>query len=104
MGEPGRPSASQRGYDATWRKLREAILAEEPTCRYCDELGITTPAQHVDHIIPLHRRPDLRLERTNLQPLCADCHNSVKAKEESRGTRMGCDVNGLPLGGHWHDD
>lgn len=99
-----RPSAAKRGYDATWQKLRESVLAAEPACRYCQEMGITEPAEHVDHIIPLHVRPDLRLEPTNLQPLCPECHNSVKAREEVRGARIGCDVKGMPLGGHWHDD
>lgn len=89
-------SAASRGYDAAWRKLRSVILAGEPLCRYCAEVGITTLACHVDHIEPLSKRPDLRLDPNNLQPLCEYHHNVVKAREEWIGEPVGCDIYGNP--------
>ena len=91
-----RPSSHKRGYDATWRKLRRAVLADEPFCRYCQEVGETCVAVHVDHIVPLRERPDLRLDRGNLQPLCEYHHNVTKAREEARGEPLGVDIDGTP--------
>jgi 5-methylcytosine-specific restriction enzyme A len=64
----------ERGYDATWKKLRALFIAENPICKHCDERNIITVATDVDHIIDIVKRPDLRLEWTNLQALCKRCH------------------------------
>jgi 5-methylcytosine-specific restriction protein A len=58
------------------------VLAEEPLCRKCLESGQVAAAIDVDHIIPLRRRPDLRLDRSNLQSLCKS-HHSQKTLLES---------------------
>lgn len=79
-----RGSARARGYDKTWEKLRAAKLADDPLCEHCEKQGRTTPAQDVDHIIPIRERPDLRLARDNLQSLCRPCHNRKTARERSR--------------------
>jgi len=77
-----RPSASRRGYDSThWARFRKLRLAEEPLCRFCLEEGRYTPSEHVDHIIPLRERPDLRLSREGTRCLCAPCHNRRKDSE-----------------------
>lgn len=70
-----RGSAHSRGYGASWRKLREAVLDAEPLCRWCSQRGRVTPAQEVDHIIPL--RDGGTNELDNLQPLC-DLHHRQK--------------------------
>lgn len=70
-----RPGSAARGYDAAWRALRADVLAREPNCRRCANLGILRKAKMVDHIHTVAARPDLRLERSNLQPLCWPCHN-----------------------------
>lgn len=81
-GQDERPfSAARRGYDRQWRRFRLAVLAEDPLCRFCLERGQYTPAEHVDHIIPLRERPDLRLVRTNCRGLCQTCHNRRKDSE-----------------------
>lgn len=72
-----RLSPSKRGYDYFWKKIRLAVLREEPLCRACQ-----APATCVDHIQPLKQGGDH--SRWNLQPLCASCHNS-KTWHESRG-------------------
>jgi hypothetical protein len=80
------PSASARGYDRQWRKLRERVLYEEPLCRLCQAAGRVEAATEVDHIIPLRVRPELRLERSNARPLCGPCHRQVTgAFNRSRG-------------------
>jgi 5-methylcytosine-specific restriction protein A len=65
----------QRGYDATWYRLRAMVLAEEPLCQDCTEQGRTTPANEVHHMVTIRQRPDLRLERSNLRSLCKPCHS-----------------------------
>lgn len=94
-------NSTARGYDRRWRKLRLLVLREEPLCRLCREIGRVRLAQVVDHIKP--KSDGGTDERENLQPLCAHCHDSVKATLERTGRLKGCDVNGLPLDPthHW---
>lgn len=90
--KPSRPSTpstsrhtqtrTQRGYDNTWLRLSRMCLAEEPLCRYCAEEGRVSVATVSDHIIPIQVRPDLRLERENVQSLCTACHSGRKQREE----------------------
>lgn len=77
-----RRRAAREVYDWTWRKLSRAVLAMEPLCRACMAAGRVQLATEVDHIIPAAERPDLRLERGNLQPLCKPCHS----QKTSRGS------------------
>jgi len=70
-------SASARGYGKDWQRLRQRVLAEEPLCRLCHAEGRVTAATEVDHIEPLHLRPDLRLVRSNTRPICHPCHREV---------------------------
>jgi 5-methylcytosine-specific restriction protein A len=67
----------QRGRPA--RRERTRILAEEPTCRHCDKLGIVTPSEEVDHIIPLSLGGGE--DRSNKQALCKPCHAAKTARE-----------------------
>lgn len=77
-----------------WWSLRYRQLQKEPLCRFCKELGKTTAATVVDHIIPHKGNRQLFEDEKNLQSLCAICHSSTKAKIESRGD-FGCDVDGI---------
>lgn len=77
-----RPSASQRGYDAAWRKLRRLIMAERPLCVDCLAEGLVKVGEAVDHIIPIEQRPDLRLDPNNLAVRCHSHHNSKTARED----------------------
>ena len=63
-----------RGYDWQWRKVRLRVLAEEPCCVDCEKDGVVQPAEHVHHIVPINVDRSLRLERSNLVPLCVECH------------------------------
>lgn len=70
-------SCTARGYGADWRRVRAAVLAGEPLCRFCAEVGRVTAATEVDHIRPFHGRSDpQRLDPENLRPLCTPCHRA----------------------------
>jgi 5-methylcytosine-specific restriction protein A len=74
-----RESASARGYDVAWRRLRLVVLAEEPLCRFCQTRGLVVAASEVDHVVPISIRADLRLVRANLRPLCRPSHAALTA-------------------------
>lgn len=80
--DKARGSAAKRGYDAAWRKLRLQFLSVNPLCLFCIEQKRVVQATVVDHIITIADRPDLRLEWTNLRPLCKPCHDTHTAKEQ----------------------
>jgi 5-methylcytosine-specific restriction protein A len=75
-----RASASARGYDATWQRLRRMHLNANPWCVFCLEKGLVVEGEHVDHKLTIRERPDLRLDPENLQTLCAPCHNGRKQR------------------------
>ena len=66
-----------------WRMLRKEVLTAEPLCRICREHGRLTPATIVDHIMPIRQGGD-KMDRSNLQPLCARCHERKSIEEGSR--------------------
>lgn len=76
-----RGSAYSRGYDRKWRKLRNRHLAEHPLCRICEAENRVTAATEVDHIEPISRSPERRLDPTNLQSLCHPHHVAKTARE-----------------------
>lgn len=83
-----RGSAASRGYDRRWQKCRRAFLAAYPLCLFCYEQGRLTPANEVDHILTIKERPDLRLDWSNLRPLCKPCHSARTARDQ-RGSPAG---------------
>ncbi|MDW5314084.1 HNH endonuclease signature motif containing protein [Rhizobium sp. PL01] len=74
-----RPSARERGYNHEWRKARTEYLTMHP---YCAMPGCGKPASVVDHILAHRGDRNLFWSRTNWQPLCAPCHNSIKQRQE----------------------
>ncbi|MBI1243774.1 MAG: HNH endonuclease [Alphaproteobacteria bacterium] len=75
-------SSTARGYGWKWQQLRKSVLAEEPLCRPCHGEGRVVAAIDVDHIV---RRADGGTDdRSNLQPICTDCHKAKTAAERSR--------------------
>ena len=78
-----RGSASERGYDAAWHKLREIKVKQNPLCEDCEQDGLTVIVNEVDHIIPISGRDDpLRLDMENLRSMCKTCHTR-KTKNDS---------------------
>ena len=79
-----RGSASDRGYDATWRKTRNAFMAANPICRICLDAGRVRVADMVDHIVPVKIAPDGLLDPDGLQSLCNACHQTKTRADEKR--------------------
>ncbi len=77
-----RGSAASRGYGRDWQRLRRLVLSEEPLCRECQKRGRVTLAVEVDHIVPIRKAPERRLDQTNLQGLCKPCHSRKTARED----------------------
>jgi 5-methylcytosine-specific restriction protein A len=64
---------------ARWQKLRGLVLQGEPLCRECAASGVVAAATVVDHIVPLSAGGTDAM--SNLQPLCATCHNAKTQRE-----------------------
>jgi len=62
-----------------WRKLRDRVVKEEPTCRI-QLPGCTGRSTTADHILPRWLRPDLTLVRSNLRGACDHCNKSLGQK------------------------
>ena len=63
-------------HSSDWKNMRKAVLQSSGgLCVKCSENDMTVKADMVDHIIPILIDWELRLTRTNLQPLCYTCHN-----------------------------
>lgn len=91
--------------DAAWKALRQQVLEESPYC------GCGEPATEVDHIISVRKRPDLRLERANLQSMCGRCHkrktyyaDGALGFNPDRDKIKGADESGIPIDHkhHWN--
>jgi len=94
---PNRPvtrrTPAERGYDALWRKLREAHVADHPLCEDCLEEGVTNPEfLEVDHVIPIDVRPDLRLDPANLRSRSRK-HHKLKADQDLKTYGSGANAS-----------
>jgi 5-methylcytosine-specific restriction protein A len=84
--ERERGTAAERGYGATWQRLRQMVLSRDPLCTTCAAEERTTPSTDADHIIPKSRGGQDTLE--NLQGLCHSCHSRKTAGEEGFKLRV----------------
>lgn len=78
-----RPSASRRGYNGRWQKIREDVYERDiGTCQRCRKLLRRRRKRewHVDHILPISQGGTHDSE--NLQLLCERCHNRKTANED----------------------
>ena len=82
MKDRARPSASARGYDVKWRRVRAQFLRHHPLCIGSEQEPCNQAATEVDHIIPLVEGGTHQW--SNLQPFCKSCH-SKKTVRENRG-------------------
>ncbi len=55
---------------APWKKLARAVVEAANRCAYCGASDVPLTA---DHVLTLRRRPDLRLEPSNLVAACRSC-------------------------------
>ncbi|MBM7795195.1 HNH endonuclease [Pseudoglutamicibacter cumminsii] len=75
------PAINKR-YDHRRRKIRNAYIQAHPLCEQCQTQGRVTPAQEVDHIVPLEDGGTH--DEANLQALCKPCHSSKTARGNDR--------------------
>ena len=78
---------------AAWRRLRAAVLADEPLCRECLRLWKTEPATEVDHA----DNDPSNNDRNNLVPMCKPCHSKKTQADKGNRVSMGHDKDGMPL-------
>lgn len=65
-----------------WRICRELQLHRQPLCEICTQAGIETIATVVNHIVDRAVAPELTYTPSNLQSLCAPCHNSLTRRQQ----------------------
>ena len=76
------PEAIRRlRWNRRYRRWRAEILRSEPLCRFCKESGLTVAAEQIDHIEAVHLAPERFWDRTNIQPLCRECHELKHADD-----------------------
>jgi 5-methylcytosine-specific restriction protein A len=73
-----RASFRARGYDAQWDQIAREFKARHPLCLGCWAVGLDTPTELIDHIMPLSHDRDRLLDPTNLQPSCSWHHSVIK--------------------------
>jgi 5-methylcytosine-specific restriction endonuclease McrA len=59
-----------------WRRLRDQVVKEEPTCRLRFPGICTLTSTTADHITPVTTDPQLALARTNVRGACAPCNEA----------------------------
>src|SRR3954468_22396623 len=77
-----RGSAEERGYDRAWKKVAQHRRnLDFYLCQDCLAHGRLITSNLVDHIIPIHVRPDWRLVIDNTQVLCTICHGRKSGED-----------------------
>ena len=68
-----RGTATERGYDSTWAKVRKIQLSQYPLCQRCEQGGVIRAAVLVHHVKRIADGGSV-LDQNNLLSVCADCH------------------------------
>lgn len=70
-----RPPSRELGYDSHWQRVAQQRRHEDCyLCQLCLQTDRLTSSSDVDHIVPIHVRPDWRLEFDNTQVICRSHH------------------------------
>ena len=71
---------------ANWQKFMVGLKIRYPLC--CDPFkthqimgDVAVPTRQGHHMISLASRPDLAYDRSNVAPLCVQCHAKIEAME-----------------------
>lgn len=68
-----------------WQRVRQvALMRDNYLCQHCLVKQRITPADIVDHVVPIRVDWSLRLSLDNLQSLCHACHNRKTAEDRKR--------------------
>jgi 5-methylcytosine-specific restriction enzyme A len=80
-----RGTTKERGYDSDWERIAELRRNLDCClCQMCLMNELVRASKLVDHIIPIHVRPEWRLEIGNTQVLCYDCHSRKTSVDMQR--------------------
>jgi 5-methylcytosine-specific restriction protein A len=79
---PHSRTTKERGYGWDWQQFRANVLAGEPLCQDCLECGVVAPAEELHHVVKIKDAPHLRLDVSNVRPLCGRCHDARTARGE----------------------
>lgn len=77
-----RGTRTERMYDNRWLRYSKAYRARNPLCVVCEEKGIVTLVQCVDHKTPHGGDSELFWDPSNHQSLCKSCHGEKTARED----------------------
>ena len=80
-----RPYANRQSlFDKAWPALRMRALKQHGArCQCCGATAKDGKRIHVDHVKPRKHYPELALDISNLQVLCADCNLSKSSKDQT---------------------
>jgi hypothetical protein len=70
---------------AAWKRARYEALSRSPACLACGRSARDGAKMNVDHIKPLSKPWDLRLDQRNLQTMCASCNWGKGGTEKTGG-------------------
>lgn len=91
-----RGTATERGYGAAWRKLRDSIMKRDCyLCQVCAAKGRVTSANQVDHITPKAKQGTDDPE--NLQSICDPCHRDKSTTDKGHRIKPTIGLDGYPV-------
>ena len=77
---PSKPGSTQRGYDASWQRIRRLVLDRDKWICYLCGTKLKGSNATVDHIVSLKEDYSLRLIPSNLAACCRSCNSKKKNK------------------------
>ena len=77
------------------QRIRNQVFDAQPLCVECKRNGRVRVPVEVDHVIPLHKGGTYDL--SNLQPLCANCHEAKTAKDRGYRPKHRIGIDGYPI-------
>jgi 5-methylcytosine-specific restriction enzyme A len=83
-----RPDFRARGYKSGWDQAARNFKVQYPLCLGCWAVGLETPTEIVDHIVPLVADRSALLDTGNMQPSCR-WHHGVAKRELEAQWRLG---------------
>ncbi len=90
----GRTEQTKRIRGRALQRLRARLLADNPLCVLCRKQGRVTPAIEIDHVVALTNGGTN--DESNLQNLCAECHELKTLDDLGQKPRQSIGVDGWP--------